>query len=78
MRLYWPEPNPPCKPKECIECETLIDGDEIEGYWLERENHQDYNTYHLFCLDCCTEKMDGWSNYPNVPDVETAKEVLYK
>jgi|GEM_PF-1185480 hypothetical protein len=78
MRCYWPEPNPPCKPKVCLECETRIDGDETEGYWLERKNWQNPNTYHLFCLDCCAEKMTEWSNHPDVDGADAAKEVLYE
>lgn len=78
MRLYWPDPNPPCKPKNCLECEIRIDGNEIEGIWLEKYNHQNPNTYHLFCLDCCVEKMNEWGNYPNVENVEMAREILYE
>ncbi|ADB59335.1 hypothetical protein Htur_0437 [Haloterrigena turkmenica DSM 5511] len=77
MRLYWPSPNPPGEPKACLECETLVDGSETEGWWLERETCQNPNTYHLFCLSCCVEKMNEWSNHPSVDDEEAAKKHLY-
>lgn len=76
MRLYWPNPNPPCKPKTCTECEIQIDGDEIEGWWLEREHWQGPNTHHLLCLECCVEKMNDWSNHPDVDGPDMAKELL--
>lgn len=78
MRLYWPRPNPPAESKECTECGTVINGDETKGWWLEKENHHDHNTYHLFCLPCCVEKMNEWPSYENVSDEEAARKRLYE
>ncbi len=78
MKLYWPSPNPPCKPKGRTHRGKLIDGDEIEGWWVERENWQGPNTYHLFCLTCCVEKMPEWSNRPNVDTEGEARGILYE
>lgn len=77
MRLYWPDPNPPGKPKACTECGTKVDGTETKGWWLEKENHHDHNTYHLFCLQCCVRKMNEWPNHADVSDAEAVERRLY-
>lgn len=44
----------------------------------ERENWQDPNTYHLFCLACCVEKMSEWPNHPGVDTEGEVREILYE
>lgn len=68
MKLYKPDPNPPCKPKECQNCGGVVDGERTEGWWLERDNWQNPNTHILFCITCCIEKMNEWPNYPDIED----------
>lgn len=75
-KRYRPDPNPPAEPKECQECGTIVDGEETNGWWLERENHQRTNYFVLFCMKCCVQKMNVWRNYPDVGNQWEAKEVL--
>lgn len=77
MDPYFPEPNPPCKPKPCQVCETAIDGDRTEGWWLERETWRGPNYYQLLCLSCCVEKMNEESIHPDVAHETEARSVLY-
>ena len=76
MQLYWPKPTPPGHPNDCQHCGIEIDGDEVEGFWLECKNWQAPNTHHLYCLSCCVEKMNDWSNQPDVDDEADVKAAL--
>ena len=73
MQLYWPTPTPPGHPNECLGCESMIDGNKVEGFWLEHKHWQAPNTYELYCLACCVEKMNAWTNQPNVVDEADVK-----
>lgn len=66
MQLYWPKPTAPGETHDCLDCGVEVDGETIEGVWLERENWQAPNTHELYCLTCCVEKMNDWPNQPNV------------
>lgn len=76
VKRFRPSPNPPAEPKECQACGKLIDGEETDGWWLERKNWQNPNEYILFCMKCCVEKMNNWPNYQDVGNQWEAEEVL--
>jgi hypothetical protein len=78
MDPYFPSPNPPGAPKRCRCCESLIDGDETEGWWLERETWQGPNYFQLLCLRCCVEAMNEERGYPDVAHEREARERLYE
>ncbi|WP_265111026.1 hypothetical protein [Halosolutus halophilus] len=73
MQPYRPPPMPPGHPNERLQCENDIDGDEVEGFWLERENWQSPNTHELYCLACRIEKLNEWANQPDVADEADVK-----
>lgn len=73
MQLYWPRPTPPGVPNECYQCGTEIDGDEVSGIWLEREQWQKPNTHELTCLSCCAEELNESSNQLDLTDGDDAK-----
>ncbi|NKE37170.1 hypothetical protein GWG54_15335 [Natronococcus sp. JC468] len=77
MDPYFPSPNPPCAPKPCQRCGTRVDGEETEGWWLERERWQSPNCYQLLCLSCCVDAMNEESGQPNVADETELRELLY-
>ena len=56
--LYRPSPNPPFEPKPCQGCGSLVDGEETNGWWLEKECWQSPNRYELFCVSCCVDRLD--------------------
>lgn len=74
--IYTPDPNPPGEPKECQRCGELVDGEVIEGWWLERRNWQNPNEYVLYCMGCCVEKMNKWENHSNVANEQEARDTL--
>lgn len=78
MDPYFPSPNPPFEPKQCQQCEVCIDGEETDGWWLERECWQGPNYYQLLCLSCCVETMNEEVIYPDVAHESEARDVLYE
>ncbi|WP_306057943.1 hypothetical protein [Natronococcus wangiae] len=76
MDPYFPNPNPPGKPKPCQVCGKRIDGDETEGWWLERNNWHDPNYYQLLCLSCCVDAMNEDAIHPDVAHETEARDVL--
>lgn len=77
MDPYFPSPNPPCVPKPCQRCGTGVDGDETEGWWLEREVWQGPNYHQLLCLSCCVPVMNEESIHPDVAHEDEARNMLY-
>ncbi|WP_171052345.1 hypothetical protein [Haloterrigena sp. H1] len=56
MQQYRPPPTPPGQPNDCLGCGTEIDGDAVEGVWVERDHWQAPTTYELHCLSCVSSK----------------------
>ncbi|TYL36561.1 hypothetical protein CV102_22270 [Natronococcus pandeyae] len=78
MDPYFPNPNPPCHPKPCQLCEIPVDGDETEGWWLERKTEQGLRYYQLLCLSCCVNKMNEEPIHPDVSDESDVRSYLYE
>ncbi|TYL36667.1 hypothetical protein CV102_21710 [Natronococcus pandeyae] len=77
MDTYFPKPNPQCTSKPCRACDRIIDGEDVEGWWLERETWQGPNYHQLLCLSCCVDAMNEERIHPNVVDEADARDTLY-
>lgn len=58
MQQYRPPPTPPGQPNDCLGCGTEINGDTVEGIWVERDHWQAPTTYELYCLSCCVDQLN--------------------
>jgi hypothetical protein len=78
MSVYFPNPNPPSQPKKCQECETVVDGEGTDGWWLEHRNNHGEQYYLLLCLRCACDQMYLLPQYPDSMNVAEAREYLYE